>query len=92
MSSDFARGRRDRLRIPRARHPRELERVVGLMASMGVRDVRLTGGEPLVRRDLPRLVSMLSPLLNDLSLTTRQVTGRYRRARRRYARFTKRSS
>src|SRR6476619_5166803 len=48
----------------------ELERVVGLMASMGVRDVRLTGGEPLVRRDLPRLVSMLSPLLEDLSLTT----------------------
>lgn len=48
----------------------ELERVVGLMASMGVRDVRLTGGEPLVRRDLPRLVSMLSPLVDDLSLTT----------------------
>ena len=37
---------------------------------MGVRDVRLTGGEPLVRRDLPSLVSMLSPLVDDLSLTT----------------------
>src|SRR3954468_18789483 len=48
----------------------ELERVVGLMASMGVRDVRLTGGEPLVRRDLPQLVSKLAPLVDDLSLTT----------------------
>ena len=50
----------------------EIERVVALMASMGVRDVRLTGGEPLVRRDFPRLVAMLSALdgVQDLSLTT----------------------
>ena len=50
----------------------ELARVVGLLTSMGVASVRLTGGEPLVRRDLPRLVSMLSPLpgLEDLSITT----------------------
>ena len=38
----------------------EIERVVAVMAGMGVSDVRLTGGEPLVRRDFPRLVSMLS--------------------------------
>ena len=39
---------------------------------MGIRDVRLTGGEPLVRRELPRLVGMLAaiPGLHDLSLTT----------------------
>jgi cyclic pyranopterin phosphate synthase len=39
---------------------------------MGVRDVRLTGGEPLVRREFPRLVGMLArvPGVHDLSLTT----------------------
>jgi cyclic pyranopterin phosphate synthase len=48
----------------------EIERVVRVLGSMGVGSVRLTGGEPLVRRDLPRLVEMLSPLVEDLSLTT----------------------
>jgi GTP 3',8-cyclase len=48
----------------------ELERLVGLLASMGVRDVRLTGGEPLVRRDFPTLAAMLSPLVDELSVTT----------------------
>src|SRR5215469_16174963 len=50
----------------------EIARVVSLLAEMGVHDVRLTGGEPLVRRELPRLVSMLSSIegLRDLSLTT----------------------
>ena len=50
----------------------ELERVVGVLASMGVGDVRLTGGEPLVRRELPRLAAMLArvPGVHDLSLTT----------------------
>jgi GTP 3',8-cyclase len=50
----------------------EIERVVRLFASMGVTDVRLTGGEPLVRRDFPRLASMLARVdgVDDLSLTT----------------------
>src|SRR3954470_9753270 len=48
----------------------ELERLVGLFAAMGVRDVRLTGGEPLVRRDFPRLAGMLAPLVDDLAVTT----------------------
>ncbi len=50
----------------------EIERIVALLASMGVADVRLTGGEPLVRRDLPVLVDMLARVegLRDLSLTT----------------------
>jgi cyclic pyranopterin phosphate synthase len=50
----------------------EIERLVALFVSMGVRDVRLTGGEPLVRRDFPLLVAMLAPIpgLHDLSLTT----------------------
>lgn len=50
----------------------EITRLVGLLASMGVSDVRLTGGEPLVRRELPRLAAMLArlPGVADLSLTT----------------------
>jgi cyclic pyranopterin phosphate synthase len=50
----------------------ELQRLVALLASMGVTDVRLTGGEPLVRRELPRLAAMVSavPGVHDLSLTT----------------------
>src|ERR671931_2562653 len=38
----------------------EIERLVRLLVDMGVTDVRLTGGEPLVRRQLPELVRMLS--------------------------------
>ncbi|MEA2188028.1 MAG: 3,8-cyclase [Solirubrobacteraceae bacterium] len=50
----------------------ELERLVSLLASMGVHDVRLTGGEPLVRREFPRLAAMLAavPGVRDLSVTT----------------------
>src|SRR3954469_12481264 len=50
----------------------EIERLVRLFASMGVTDVRLTGGEPLVRRDFPKLVAMLAGAdgIDDLSLTT----------------------
>src|SRR5438309_3321732 len=50
----------------------EITRLVAVMASMGVADVRLTGGEPLVRRDFPRLVSMLKRIdrLHDLAVTT----------------------
>ena len=50
----------------------EIERLVRLLAEMGVNELRLTGGEPLVRREFPRLVSMLAavPGIDDLSLTT----------------------
>jgi GTP 3',8-cyclase len=50
----------------------EIERLVAVMAPMGVTDLRLTGGEPLVRREFPRLVSMLARVsgIEDLSLTT----------------------
>jgi len=50
----------------------ELARIVGVLAAMGVRDVRLTGGEPLVRRDFPRLAAMLAAVdgVRELSLTT----------------------
>src|SRR5215216_6710051 len=53
----------------------ELERVVRVLGAMGVEEVRLTGGEPLVRRDVTTLVGMLSrtPGVDDLSLTTNGV-------------------
>jgi cyclic pyranopterin phosphate synthase len=50
----------------------EIERLVRVMLRMGVEEVRLTGGEPLVRKDLPALIRRLAPLegLKSLSLTT----------------------
>jgi GTP 3',8-cyclase len=53
----------------------EIERLTRLFAALGIEEVRLTGGEPLVRRDLPLLVGMLSRIegVRDLSLTTNGV-------------------
>ncbi|MCH2585628.1 MAG: radical SAM protein, partial [Planctomycetes bacterium] len=50
----------------------ELERVVRVLAPMGIRKLRLTGGEPLLRRDLPRLISLLRAIegIDDIALTT----------------------
>ena len=49
----------------------EITRVASLFRAHGVRKIRLTGGEPLVRRDLPELVAMLSAIPDlDLTLTT----------------------
>ena len=53
----------------------ELERLVRVFAGLGVRTVRLTGGEPLVRKDFPVLASMLAGIdgIEDLSVTTNGV-------------------
>ena len=50
----------------------ELARLVRVFVNMGVHDVRLTGGEPLVRREFPKLVAQLAAIegIRDLSLTT----------------------
>lgn len=50
----------------------EITAVVRVMAEQGVNEVRLTGGEPLVRQDLPRLVRMIAdtPGIEDISLTS----------------------
>jgi cyclic pyranopterin phosphate synthase len=50
----------------------EIARVVRAAAGLGARKVRLTGGEPLLRRDLPALVRLLAevPGVEDLALTT----------------------
>jgi len=50
----------------------EISRIVRVAAAEGIREVRVTGGEPLVRKDLPDLIKMLAgiPGIEDLSLTT----------------------
>ncbi|MGH0594301.1 MULTISPECIES: GTP 3',8-cyclase MoaA [Bacillus] len=50
----------------------EIERLARLFISMGVDKIRLTGGEPLLRKDLPKLIARLTKLegLKDIGLTT----------------------
>jgi cyclic pyranopterin phosphate synthase len=50
----------------------ELTRLAQVFASLGVRKLRLTGGEPLLRRDLEKLVAMLAGIggIDDIALTT----------------------
>ena len=53
----------------------EIVEVIATMAPLGLRRVRITGGEPLVRRDLPELVRMIAevPGIDDLSMSTNAV-------------------
>ena len=51
----------------------EITRVARRFVELGVQKLRITGGEPLVRRELERLVAMLAPLGADLTLTTNGV-------------------
>jgi len=53
-------------------HFEEISRLADVFMSLGVNHIRLTGGEPLLRRDLPTLVDMIASKegLNDLALTT----------------------
>ena len=61
----------------------EIERLVRIFVSLGVRKIRLTGGEPLVRRDLERLVEKLASIGDlDLTLTTARAEGECARGRR----------
>ena len=50
----------------------EIERFVRIVAELGVNKVRLTGGEPLVRRDVHKLVAMIAPIpgIRDVGMTT----------------------
>ena len=50
----------------------EIDRLAGIFAGLGVTKLRLTGGEPLLRHDLPTLVSLLArrPGIHDVALTT----------------------
>jgi sulfatase maturation enzyme AslB (radical SAM superfamily) len=58
----------------------EIARVAGVFAGLGVEKIRLTGGEPLLRKHLERLVAMLAPLR---STSRSRPTARCSRARRR---------
>ena len=53
----------------------EIAEIVRVMAGMGLKRLRLTGGEPLVRKDLPSLVAMLAsiPGIEDIALSTNAV-------------------
>ena len=70
---------RDHAFLPRAEilSFEEITRVVGAAAALGVTKVRLTGGEPLVRRDLERLVAMLAAVegISDLAVAGRKFSG-----------------
>src|SRR5271165_5986080 len=50
----------------------EISRLARIFVGLGVEKIRITGGEPLVRRDVEKLVAMLAPIpgLKDLTLTT----------------------
>src|SRR6476661_7546800 len=51
----------------------EIARIAEIFVDLGIEKIRLTGGEPMLRRDIVRLVSRLSqlkPRLKDLALTT----------------------
>jgi GTP 3',8-cyclase len=48
----------------------EIARLAKVFVGLGVRKIRLTGGEPLVRKDVPKLISLLRPLGAELTLTT----------------------
>jgi GTP 3',8-cyclase len=56
-------------------HFEEIETLVDVFTGLGVDKVRLTGGEPLLRRDLPSLVRRLAarPAIRDLAMTTNGV-------------------
>ena len=85
-AANFYRGRFDPLKNPNPRRlplpplkPRaeiltfeEIERLVRIAVDLGIEKIRLTGGEPLLRKDIEHLVARLSPIegIRDLALTT----------------------
>src|SRR3989441_3838211 len=56
-------------------HFEEISALADVFMDLGVEKIRLTGGEPLLRRDLPRLIRLLDakPRLRDLAITTNGV-------------------
>jgi cyclic pyranopterin phosphate synthase len=60
------------LKVARILSFEELARLAAIFAGLGVRKIRLTGGEPLVRKDLPKLVAQIAAVegIRDLAMTT----------------------
>ena len=50
--------------------PEEIERLVGVGSSLGIRKVKITGGEPLLRDDIVDIVTRISPMVSEVSVTT----------------------
>ncbi|WP_457742380.1 GTP 3',8-cyclase MoaA [Thermococcus sp.] len=50
--------------------PAEIERLVRIASRLGIRKVKLTGGEPTVREDIVEIVKRIKPYVVDLSMTT----------------------
>lgn len=50
--------------------PREIEAIVSTAAFLGVRKIKLTGGEPLLREDIVEVVRRISPYVDEVSMTT----------------------
>jgi cyclic pyranopterin phosphate synthase len=77
LRCEYCMPERDYVWLPRedVLHFEEISRLADIFLGLGVDRLRLTGGEPLLRRDLPSLVSMLAskPRLADLALTTNGV-------------------
>lgn len=48
----------------------EIERIVEIASSVGIRKVKITGGEPLMREDIVEVVRRVSPKMDEVSLTT----------------------
>ncbi|WP_175058786.1 GTP 3',8-cyclase MoaA [Thermococcus sp. 2319x1] len=54
--------------------PEEIERIVRIASQLGIKKVKLTGGEPTVRKDIVEIVRRIRPYVEDLSMTTNGTT------------------
>ena len=50
--------------------PEEIERIVRIASQLGIKKVKLTGGEPTIREDIVEIVGRIRPYVEDLSMTT----------------------
>ncbi len=50
--------------------PEEIERIVRVASNLGMRKIKLTGGEPTVREDIVEIIRRIKPYATDLSMTT----------------------
>jgi len=53
--------------------PSEIEKIVGIAANLGMKKVKITGGEPLARRDIVKVVGKVAKHVDEVSMTTNGV-------------------
>lgn len=61
------------LPLDRELSPSKIERIVRICAELGINSVKLTGGEPLLRKDICDIVSLIAPHVDNISMTTNGV-------------------